>query len=318
MEESRTNVLEESSSFLGFSLKLKPMSWMAIVFVGLGLFLALSLLAMFFLTQASGMSGDLSGGVTQMVDSLGFPVVFSGIMSVHVILCLIVYVVWVKGLKFPGRALFRVGASFKWKWWFGSFLVVFLLSGLMDWFYLSRNPVHVWTFDADRFWAFLPVALIFFPFQTLFEEFLYRGFLMRWSFSLTKSGLVALVLSASFFSLMHMGNKEVEAYGTGSMFFYYAWQGGMLALLVMLSNGLEAAWGYHLANNLYGSLIISVPDASLPVPSLWQSTPPEGSVFLFYSALSTLIIVLSLVLMFRWRDWNRLFPEKQLFAKDKE
>ena len=294
------------------------MAWMAIVFISLGLFLALSLVALFFLGQGSGLKGEELRGISKMVDALGFPLVFSGIMAVHVVLCLTVYLVWVKGFKFPGRSLFRVGATFKWKWWVGSFLVVFLLSGLMDWFYLSRNPIHTWTFDPERFWAFLPVAILFFPFQTLFEEFLYRGFLMRWSFSLFKNGWVTLVLSAGFFSLMHMGNKEVEAYGTGSMFFYFAWQGAMLALLVMLSNGLEAAWGYHLANNLYGSLIISVPDASLPVPSLWQSTPPEGSVFLFYSALSTLIIVLTLLLLFKWRDWSRLFPENQLFTKDKE
>ncbi len=104
------------------------------------------------------------------------------------------------------------------------------------------------------------VALLTIPFQTLFEELLYRILPLRLigDGKIESSGksMLIIVLFSLAFMLMHIGNPEIKRYGH-ILLLYYFLSGIMLGLFMIFSKGVEISWAYHLAINLYGAIIAS-------------------------------------------------------------
>lgn len=104
------------------------------------------------------------------------------------------------------------------------------------------------------------VALVTIPFQTLFEELLYRILPLRLAgngkLEHGRSSMLMLVLFSLVFMLMHAKNPEVGRYGH-MLLLYYFLSGFMLGIFMMFSKGVEISWAYHLAVNLYGAIIAS-------------------------------------------------------------
>ena len=111
-------------------------------------------------------------------------------------------------------------------------------------------------FNAKSFFLLFLIAILFVPIQTSFEEYFFRGYFMQFLSYLSKSRAVALVLSSVIFGLMHMSNPEVSDMGLSIMIFYIGC-GLLLAIITLMDDGLELALGFHAANNLFGSLIIT-------------------------------------------------------------
>lgn len=104
------------------------------------------------------------------------------------------------------------------------------------------------------------IAITAIPAQTLFEEMLFRVLPLRLAsgggLGRGKSSIIALLCSSVLFTLMHMNNPEVSEYGTILALYYFA-SAMMLGIFMMLSDGIEISWAYHLAINLYGAVIAS-------------------------------------------------------------
>ncbi|MFN5416797.1 MAG: type II CAAX prenyl endopeptidase Rce1 family protein [Flavobacteriia bacterium] len=133
--------------------------------------------------------------------------------------------------------------------WF-SIMSIFLLLNL----YQSDNQIQ-WNFSS-KFWPLLVISLVFVTLQTTFEEVLFRSYLMKKFFHGTKSKLISLLLSSILFGLMHINNPEIDLIGK-YILIYFIGTGLFLGLLTIFDNGIELSMGFHAANNIFASIILT-------------------------------------------------------------
>ncbi len=102
----------------------------------------------------------------------------------------------------------------------------------------------------------LPIALIAIAIQTGAEELLFRGYLQQQLAARFASPVVWAVLPALIFGLLHFdpasaGGNVWLVVGSAALF------GLMAADLTARSGSIGAAWGFHLANNMFALTVIA-------------------------------------------------------------
>ncbi|MDD4819669.1 MAG: CPBP family intramembrane metalloprotease [Flavobacteriales bacterium] len=115
----------------------------------------------------------------------------------------------------------------------------------------------VYSFDFSKFLPLLIVSLIMFPFQTAFEEVIFRGYLMQGTARLFRYRYVPLIITSVLFGLMHGANPEVDSYGMDVALPQYILMGLIMGYVAVKDGGIELAWGMHFINNLLSSLIVT-------------------------------------------------------------
>ncbi len=146
-------------------------------------------------------------------------------------------------ISFDGK---RAGLSFL------IWLLVLLAFFLVQLFF-TDSQIR-WNYTVS-FWPLLAFSLLLVPLQIAFEEVLFRGYLLKYVFSSYPKWLGILGTSV-LFGLMHLGNPEIALLGK-IVLLYYIGTGIFLALLTVLDQGLELALGFHAANNLFATLILT-------------------------------------------------------------
>ena len=163
-------------------------------------------------------------------------------------------------------------------------------------------------YDWSRFffyfgcWAVFLVLLLI-PIQTTAEDLLFRGILFQGLGQSLKNGLLAVVILGGVFGWLHSGNPEVQILGKGILF-YYIFSGIFLGLITHFDDGLELSMGYHVANNLFGALILTNDWQAFQTNALFidHSVPEIG-----WDLLLTLIVIQPLLLfifskVYRWEN----------------
>lgn len=132
-------------------------------------------------------------------------------------------------------------------------------------------------FEPMRFLGLLAVSLVLFPFQTSFEELLFRGYLMQWAALLFKYRWVAVLLTGLLFGAMHGANPEVGAYGMWVAMPQYILMGLILGYVAVKDNGMEISLGLHLANNILAALTFTSDASALQTSALFKDLNPTAS-----------------------------------------
>ena len=90
--------------------------------------------------------------------------------------------------------------------------------------------------------VFLFVIIIAIPIQSIAEEYLFRGILMQTLGSWFKIPVLAIVIQAVIFALVHGYNSFgfLETMTTGLIYGFFAWK----------TNGIEVSSAFHTANNM--------------------------------------------------------------------
>lgn len=132
-------------------------------------------------------------------------------------------------------------------------------------------------FEPMRFLGLLAVSLVLFPFQTSFEELLFRGYLMQWAALLFKYRWVAVLLTGLLFGAMHGANPEVGAYGMWVAMPQYIFMGLILGYVAVKDNGMEISLGLHLANNILAALTFTSDASALQTSALFKDLNPTAS-----------------------------------------
>lgn len=123
--------------------------------------------------------------------------------------------------------------------------------------------------------------------------------------------LLPLLVTTLLFAAVHMANPEVAEHGVKVMFPIYATLGLSFGLMVLLSDGLELAMGFHIANNLWLSLLMSSPESVLQTDSLFYTTEVQDLSGEIWSVLLMNAIILGI---FAWRyGWIKNW-KKRLFG----
>ena len=177
--------------------------------------------------------------------------------------------------------------------------------------YLSHPEDFINNCGLVPFVILVVVSLVFIPFQTSFEELLFRGYLMQGIGLLFKNAWVPLILTSVGFGLLHAFNPEVEKLGS-LILLYYIGTGFLFGIVTLMDQGTELALGMHAANNIVAATIVTVDWAVFQTDALLvdQSEPSLG-----VEMLLPLLIVYPLAIVFlsrkyQWKDWKQRLAGK--------
>jgi hypothetical protein len=182
-----------------------------------------------------------------------------------------------------------------------------LIEGILTGIELMVNGnVIKWNYNPESFFLLLAICVFLVPIQTGFEELFCRGFVLKWTGKATSRGISIALINGLIFGGLHSMNPEVTALGWFAMLFYIL-SGFFAALLTIMDDGIELAWGYHTANNFFGLLILSSQWQSLQTDSLLLDTskPSVGWGLIVILAIAYPLMILLLAKIYRWKDWKK-------------
>ena len=205
--------------------------------------------------------------------------------------------------KRPILSIFTTRPSFDWKRFFSAFLLwgaVLVLSLVVG--MASGAPID-WNFNPSTFFVLLLISVFLIPIQTTAEELFFRGFLLQGFAKFFKFPLVAIIMSAVLFGLLHGANPEVALLGK-VLIIYYISTGIFLGLLTVFDEGMELAMGYHAMNNFFAALILTNDWQVFHTDALFidRSGPTFG-----WEAWLTILVLQPLLLlifakMYKWKS----------------
>lgn len=157
-------------------------------------------------------------------------------------------------------------------------------------------------FEPNALARLFVVAVLLIPIQAVTEELLFRGYYMQGFSRLCGFGWAGVLLTSVIFGLLHGANAEVAAYGWALSMPYYIGFGVLLGVLTLVDQRMEIAIGIHVVNNLFGTVVATSPESSLPTPALFRLQGPILSVesLLLWGATS----ILFAFLMSRTYGWT--------------
>lgn len=169
-----------------------------------------------------------------------------------------------------------------------------------------NHQIH-WNFQSEHFFYLLLISLVLVPIQTGFEEIFFRGFLLQLFGKATQKGIYLIAINGILFGALHLMNPEIDKLGPFAIG-YYVISGFFAAFITVMDDGLELSWGFHLANNLFGIIIVTNQWQVIQTDALFMdvSKPELGwdmyvTMFLFYP-----LMILVFWLVYRWKNWNKV------------
>lgn len=136
---------------------------------------------------------------------------------------------------------------------------------------LGLNPNSFeWNFEAWPFIKALLLLAFLLPMQVLVEELIFRSFALQGFMAASRSAIASILFSASLFGAMHAGNPEVQEHGL-LLLLVYALMGVFLSVITFLDQGIELAFGFHLANNLINAVLVTSNDLVFQVPAIFRT-----------------------------------------------
>lgn len=136
----------------------------------------------------------------------------------------------------------------------------------------------VFRFEPSQFFSLALVGLLMFPFQTGFEEVMFRGYLMQASGLLFRYRWAALLATSLAFGLMHGANPEIDTFGFWTAMPQYIIMGLIMGYVAIKDDGLELAFGMHFVNNLLSTLVVSADGTVFQTASLFRDLSPTSTI----------------------------------------
>jgi len=209
--------------------------------------------------------------------------------------------------KKPFLSVLTAFEKFRFKHFFFAFGIwSFILITAMIITYLADSEDLTLQFDSSKFIILFILCIIFLPIQTLTEEVFFRGYLIQGLSQVFKNGWLPLILSAVLFGLAHMSNPEIEAYGKWLMFGYYVVFSLFLGAITLLDEGLELAYGIHLANNLVSALMVTSRHSVLKTDAIFITQTEDASAELTLACCAILAVFVVFWIKYRWKSFSLL------------
>ena len=193
-----------------------------------------------------------------------------------------------------------------WKRFFYAFSLWFVVVTILlvvD--YWGHPQDFVWNFNPVPFLILVLISFLFMPFQTSFEEVLFRGYLMQGLGILARNRWVPLVFTSVVFGLLHSFNPEIKKLGYEIMAFYIG-TGFLFGITTLMDEGLELTLGLHAANNIAAALLVTTNWTVFQTDALFIDTSePNLSMYMYVP----LFVVYPLLLWwlsrkYRWTGWK--------------
>ncbi|RPH29373.1 MAG: CPBP family intramembrane metalloprotease [Bacteroidales bacterium] len=152
--------------------------------------------------------------------------------------------------------------------------------------------------------AFIPlifISILLIPFQTTYEEVIFRGYFTQGVAAWTKSRLWAIIIPSLLFGLMHSFNPEIKVFGFWAIMPSYIIFGLFFAIVTILDDGIEVAMGAHAANNIFSSIFVTSKSSVLQTPALFEQQVIEPNKETLILILSSTIFIAILKYKYHWK-----------------
>jgi hypothetical protein len=194
-----------------------------------------------------------------------------------------------------------------WKRFWFAFLFWGFISVIMIMIdYLSSTENYVFNFELKPFLILVAIAAVLVPFQTSFEEYLFRGYLMQGIGVICKNKWAPLIVTSVLFGMLHIANPEIDKLGY-ILLVHYVGTGFFLGIITLMDEGLELALGFHAANNLFTALLVTADWTAFQTNSILRdiSDPDIGAFEIFSSVLIIYpILIFIFAKVYKWKDWK--------------
>ena len=176
-----------------------------------------------------------------------------------------------------------------------------ILMGIYLYFSITNDPGNFTINNLSRSLIWLVIiAVLLIPFQTSFEELLFRGYLMQGAGAWFRNKWMPLIITSLFFGLMHSFNPEIKEFGFWVMIPQYVTYGLVFGLITIIDNGIEIAMGAHAANNVFLSVFVTQKSSALQTSAIFE----QQQVYPWTDFLSLVILsVIFFVLMGILNRW---------------
>lgn len=185
---------------------------------------------------------------------------------------------------------------------FGLWSAILVIAMLVTYFTAGEDLVV--QFDLPKFLILFLICIVFLPIQTLTEEIMFRGYLMQGLSQVFKNGLIPLIITSILFGMAHMSNPETSAYGSTLMLSYYILFAFFLGVITLLSEGLELAYGIHLANNLISALLVTSKNSVLKTDAIFYAKAENASAELVLAICSLIAVFIVFWFKYNWRNFS--------------
>ncbi len=197
--------------------------------------------------------------------------------------------------------------KFRFKYFMFAFgLWAFILITAMVITYLANPEGLILQFDFSKFIVLFLLCLVFMPIQTLVEEVFFRGYLLQGLSQVFKNGIVPLIITSVLFAFAHLSNPEIGAYGKGLMLGYYIMFALFMGAITLLSEGLELAYGIHLANNLVSALLLTSKHSVLKTDAIFFADTEDARAELVLAFCAIIAVFIIFWLKYRWKNFSLL------------
>jgi len=161
-----------------------------------------------------------------------------------------------------------------------------------------------WNFNPIPFFTLLAISFLFLPFQTSFEELLFRGYFMQGLGILAKNRWVPLIVTSVCFGLLHGANPEVQKLGYISMVFYIG-TGFFYGITTLMDEGTELSLGLHAINNIVAAFFITTDWTVFQTDALFVDiSEPNVGWEMFFPVLVLYPLMLFLFSkIYGWKNW---------------
>ena len=197
-------------------------------------------------------------------------------------------------------------AKVDWKRFFYGFFVWGILAVGMTYASILLAPENfIWNFNATPFFILVAISFIFIPFQTSFEELLFRGYFMQGIGVLAKNRWVPLLVTSLVFGLLHGTNPEVAKLGQITMVFYIG-TGLFFGIVTLMDEGTEIALGLHAINNITAAFFVTTDWTVFQTDALYKDiSEPSVSWEMFLPVFILYPIMLFLFSnKYGWTNWK--------------
>ncbi|MBT7135182.1 MAG: CPBP family intramembrane metalloprotease [Polaribacter sp.] len=213
------------------------------------------------------------------------------------------------GVKYIHRRTFKSLVTSRnlidWKrFWFAFFTwgIIAIILTIVGIFMSPEN--YIWNFKPIPFFTLLAVSFLFLPFQTTFEELLFRGYLMQGIGTVVKNRWFPLIFTSVCFGLLHGANPEVEKLGAISMVFYIG-TGFFYGIITLMDEGTELALGLHAINNIIAAFFVTTNWTVFQTDALYLdiSEPSVGFEMFFPVLILYPFLLYVFSSKYGWNNW---------------
>lgn len=175
---------------------------------------------------------------------------------------------------------------------------------------------YVWNFNLLPFLGLLAICLFLKPFEVVFVDILFKGYLLQGSNYFLKKpwlSLLLVILATTF--ITHLANSKVFESVGYQVVIYYVLVNVFLGLFIVLDDGLEISLGMKTVNNLIFTLFTTSRINNVQTESvLFNKTNSSLFAIMYFSIfIGFPVFFYFLNKMYKWSDWKeKLFEKKEI------